>query len=287
MKLVSYNIQYGLGQDDRFDLERIAAAVSDADVIALQEVERFWQRSGMIDQPAEIARLLPDFHWIYGANLDMDASYQDERGRPVHRRRQFGNMILSRLQIISSRNHLLPKFGATNQHVMQRGALETVIELPGIGPVRIYSTHLCHLSAGTRLPQVKALLDLHNRAWAGGGAWSGTHPYPEKGWIEGDRPPMPQEGILMGDFNFEPTDPEYPEFVGPWSKEYGRIKPIAGFVDAWVAAGHDEQSGVSCGGKRIDYAFMSSSLSPRITKAWIDCEAVGSDHQPFWCEFGR
>ena len=38
MQFVTYNIQYGLGEDGRYDLDRIAAAVEDADVIALQEV---------------------------------------------------------------------------------------------------------------------------------------------------------------------------------------------------------------------------------------------------------
>ena len=41
MKFVSYNIQYGTGKDGRIDLSRIAAEVGDADVIALQEVDRF------------------------------------------------------------------------------------------------------------------------------------------------------------------------------------------------------------------------------------------------------
>jgi endonuclease/exonuclease/phosphatase family metal-dependent hydrolase len=286
VQLVSYNIQYGLGKDGRYDLERIAAAVADADIIALQEVERFWQRSGMVDQPAEIARRLPDFHWIYGANLDMDASKTDDEGRPTHRRRQFGNMLLSRLPIISSRNHLLPKFGAVNQHTMQRGALETVIDLPGIGATRVYSTHLCHLTAGTRLPQVDHVLDLHRKVVAEGGAWSGGHPDPAAGWTEGVMPPMPERAIVMGDFNFEPTDPEYEKFVGPWSDEYGRVIPLAGFVDSWVAAGHGEQEGITCDGKRIDYAFISSSLKGLAKKAWVDSNAAGSDHQPYWCEIG-
>src|SRR4029453_11376379 len=41
VKLVTYNIQFGLGRDNRYDLARIASEVSGADVIALQEVERF------------------------------------------------------------------------------------------------------------------------------------------------------------------------------------------------------------------------------------------------------
>ena len=75
MKLVSYNIQYGKGKDGRFDLGRIAAALQGADVIALQEVERHWPRSGDQDQPAEIARLLGGaYHWVYGPGFDVDAS---------------------------------------------------------------------------------------------------------------------------------------------------------------------------------------------------------------------
>ncbi len=43
MKLVTYNIRYSLGRDERFDLPRIARAVEGADIVALQEVERFWR----------------------------------------------------------------------------------------------------------------------------------------------------------------------------------------------------------------------------------------------------
>ena len=59
MKLVTYNIQYGLGKDGRYDLARIAREVGGADVIALQEVERHWQRSGCVDSPAMIGAQLP------------------------------------------------------------------------------------------------------------------------------------------------------------------------------------------------------------------------------------
>jgi len=62
VKLVSYNIQYGRGRDGVFDLQRIVDAIAGADVIALQEVERYWQRSGMVDQSREIAGLLRDYH---------------------------------------------------------------------------------------------------------------------------------------------------------------------------------------------------------------------------------
>ena len=63
MKLVSYNIRFGLGTDHRIDLERIAKTVRDADIIGLQEVERFWKRGGMLDQPDILGRHLKEFYW--------------------------------------------------------------------------------------------------------------------------------------------------------------------------------------------------------------------------------
>ena len=50
------------------------------------------------------------------------------------------------------------------------------------------------------------------------------------------------------------------------------------------------ESGVTCDGQekqplqRIDYCFASASMAPNIRRAWIDNEAVGSDHQPIWTE---
>jgi endonuclease/exonuclease/phosphatase family metal-dependent hydrolase len=285
MKFVTYNIQYGLGQDRKTDLGRIAEAVADADVIALQEVERFWHRSATVDQPAALARLLPEHHWVYGANLDMDASYRDPSGRLVNRRRQFGTMLLSRRPILSSRNFPLPKLGLAENHSIQQGILEGVIETDS-GPLRLYSTHLSHLSPETRLPQVRAILDLHARAPDEGGAWCGTHPDPQSGWTEGQMPPMPRRAVLMGDFNFEAGSAEYDLLTGPLTARYGRLKPLGGFVDAWAAAGHPEASGCSVADRqaRIDHCFVSTELVGTVRRAWIDEAAIGSDHFPLRVE---
>jgi endonuclease/exonuclease/phosphatase family metal-dependent hydrolase len=285
VKLVTYNIQYGLGRDNRYDLARIAREIADADVIALQEVERNWQRSGCVDSPAVLGAQLPEHHWVYGANLDMDASYRDAEGRLVNRRRQFGTMILSRSPIVSSRNHLLPKYGTLTQHSIQQGALEAVIVTGRAGPVRVYSLHLSHLSPALRMPQVEALLAIQARAPSEGGAWCGGHPEPHAGWTEGEMPPMPAEAILMGDYNFTSGTAEYDRMVGPRSERYGRLNRLEGFVDAWVAAGGDEGGGATIpDGRRIDFCFVSSSLAPRVRSARVDDTATGSDHQPLWVE---
>jgi endonuclease/exonuclease/phosphatase family metal-dependent hydrolase len=285
MKFVTYNIQYGLGKDNRYDLARIAREVENADVICLQEVERHWQRSACVDAPAVLGSHLPEHRWVYGANLDMDASYRDPAGRLVNRRRQFGTMILSRSPIVSSRNHLLPKYGTLTQHSIQQGALEAVIVTERAGPVRVYSVHLSHLSIAARMPQIDALLDIHARAPAEGGAWCGGHPDPAAGWTEGEMPPMPAEAMLMGDFNFEWSAPEYDRVVGPPTARFGRLNRLTGFVDAWVAAGHSENTGATISsGQRIDFCFVSSALARRVRSCRVDDDAVGSDHQPVWIE---
>jgi endonuclease/exonuclease/phosphatase family metal-dependent hydrolase len=286
VKLVSYNIQYGRGRDGVFDLQRIATAIAGADVIALQEVERYWQRSGMVDQPREIADLLGDYHWVYGVGIDVDASDRDDQGRLRNRRRQFGNMLLCRRPIAASRNHLLPKYASLGPMSIQRSALEGVIEIHR-GWLRVYSVHLTHLSAETRLPQVQTLLDIHQRATVEGAALCGGGLKEE--WTRDGMPPaLPGEAIFLGDFNMEPDSEEYARFTGPVSPYGGRITNPHGFVDAWVTAGNQELAGVTANmhGRdvRLDYCFVSASLVDAITAARIDNQAAGSDHQPLWVE---
>lgn len=287
MKCVSYNIQYGLGADNRYDLARIASEVADADIIALQEVDRFWQRSGMVDSPSVIAEALPKHHMVYGANLDMDASYNDG-GRIVHRRKQFGTMVLSRWPILSSRNHLLPKWGDRKHHSIQQGMLEAIVKTE-LGPVRFYSVHLSHLCPATRLPQVSAMRAILERAPSEGGAWCGGHPNPAAGWTEENEPPMPASFVVMGDMNFGPASAEYAALIGDVAPGYGRLTNRTGILDAWVLAGHDEAMGATSPNtdKRIDHCFVSADLATCVVDVWIDSAAQGSDHWPVWTEFTK
>lgn len=293
MRLVSYNIQYGKGKDGRFDLPRICAALEGADIIALQEVERHWPRSGNEDQPAQIARLLGGgYHWVYGPGFDVDAPHlpPDPTGTP--RRRQFGNLLLSRWPIVSSRHHLLPKMGLTRHFSLQRSVIEGVIVPPGGGALRVHSLHLSHVGDGDRAPQVERLLQLHREAPLEGGAWCGVHA--ETAWTLGlPPPPMPAAAIYMGDFNLAPDSPLYTRLTGPWSPDFGRMSHVGGLVDAYVAAGgaeHDPADWTcdSCEPphprRRIDHCFVSTELAPQVRRAWIDLQAQGSDHQPLWVE---
>ena len=154
LRTISYNTQYCTGLDKVMDPARIATEVAHGDIIALQEVERHWNRTGDVDQVAALGEALPDRYWVYGAGYDTDASTVID-GRVQNRRRQFGNMILSRWPILMSRNHILPKLNLVGPMSLQRSALEAVIDTP-IGALRVFSVHLAHAAAPRATPADRA-----------------------------------------------------------------------------------------------------------------------------------
>ncbi|MCC7427508.1 MAG: endonuclease/exonuclease/phosphatase family protein [Alphaproteobacteria bacterium] len=285
LTLASYNIQYGTGADGRVDLARIAAEIAPADIIALQEVTTGFARGGLADQAGELAALL-DRYMVFGATFDVDASARDAAGRVVNRRRRFGNAILSRWPIRSSRTIALPMNPLVDHYDLQRSATEGLVVLPGGFALRVYSAHLSHVSAGQRLPQLATLMDAIARAPTDGMAWHGTR---DESWTEGwPEPALPAAAVLMGDMNFAPSDPEYPLVTGELTPERGRLARRSQMRDAWVLAGHGEGTGWSLHerrgehGSRIDHCFVTPDLAPRIRRAWIDEAATGSDHLPLF-----
>ena len=293
MKLVTYNIRFGCGRDQQINLRRIAESVSAADVIALQEVERHWERSGMVDQVATIAEYLPDHYWVYGPVFDMDASFRNGSGDLFNRRRQFGTMLLSRSPIVTSRTLIFPKLASTCFN-MDLGAVEGLIET-NAGPVRFYSLHLGHLRDRERIMQLEMLLKIH-RDWAHtGSSWTGPPTVAETDWSAGLPPPQETpHAILLGDFNAEPGSPTHNHLVGEVQPDYGVVTYLDEFVDTYsvvgrpeAAAGYTYHSDIPgrCGKKlRLDYCFVSARLADRIKSAHIDMDAQGSDHFPYWVE---
>jgi endonuclease/exonuclease/phosphatase family metal-dependent hydrolase len=286
MKLVSYNIHYAVGRDGREDLERIAGTVRGADIIALQEVERNFDASGPPDQPAALEALMPEYNWVYAPAFDVDCSERKDDGLVVNRRRQHGVMILSKTPVLSCRPLILPKTVYDNAFNMQMGGIEGVIE-SSLGALRVYCVHLGYLGADERSVQIKQLLSVVQGAPGQGGAWTGPALQGERDWsAERPAPPMPQNAILLGDFNMTPD-----------SHEYGLLTGLVGrssaFVDAWHAAGKRPDAGHTFvypperrdkHDKRIDYCFVCPELAEHVRNCWVDTTAQGSDHQPVWTE---
>lgn len=290
MKCVSYNTQYGTGLDERYDIGRIAEAVRGADVIALQEVTRNNPKNGGRDMVAELRAELPDYFAVYGPNFEVDLGARVRDGRAEEVFFQFGNMVLSKSPIRASRNFLLPRSRSYDKLNLQRGALEALIETP-FGFVRFYSTHLDHRSPDERIVQIDFLKERIFNYPLEGGALTGTV---EMGFPE---PPHTDAFVLMGDFNMLPGSPEHATIAGRPDHEFGAPLTAKFAVDSMARLlGEDAGTGAfttwidpkrpqdATRHKRIDYLFTSASLAPRLKRAWVDRQALGSDHLPVWLE---
>lgn len=270
MLLATYNIHYGVGADGRYDVARIADVLADADIACLQEVVRGWPENGYADQTAEIGRRLNRYYRFHGP-MEADASTVDAEGRITSRRRSFGNAIVSRWPIAWSRGVMLPKTRLAAGFDLQRGYIEAVVTAP-TGPLRIYCTHLSHIGPAQRLPQVEALTAAVKACGTVGATWDGAGP--EAFLLRETELAVPAAAIVAGDLNFTPTHPEYPRLAA------------SGLVDAWQAAGKDEQDVDSFPGEgRIDHVFVTPDLAPRVTRAWIESGTPASDHWPLFVEF--
>jgi endonuclease/exonuclease/phosphatase family metal-dependent hydrolase len=303
MKIVTYNIRYGLGLDDRFDLERIADTVRGADIIGLQEVERFWRRSGMVDQPQQLANLLDEYYWTYYPAFDVDASERRQDNSLLNRRRQFGTMLLSRWPILSSRHIAFPQLRTLNLLNMATGALEGVIASP-IGPMQVCTTHLSSISTRERLLQIETLITSLEQFRRAGGVWTLNGKYNDPieaenfiacDWNNGEAAPStPEHTLIMGDFNSTEESPEYIRFAGEPDPLYGRGIHQGDLIDSWSVArtkiGNpstwwpvpaDRTPGHPL---RLDYCFLNTELASTVSRAWVDEAAMGSDHKPYWIE---
>ncbi len=303
MKLVSYNIRFGRGLDQKVDLGRIADTVKSADIIALQEVERFWKRSGMTDQPEIISSYLKEYYWLYFPAFDVDASQANGDGSIINRRRQFGPMVLSRWPIRMARYIVFPKLGTTDCLTMDTGAIECVVDTPS-GPLMVYSLHLSAVSSRDRLLQVDRLLEFYRNAPVSGGSWTGgeavTDPVESKllaelNWSNDESiPVIPKEAVVMGDFNMLPDSEEYNRLVGTPDHSAGRVGHMDSFLDSWTVArerSDERTSWVPDPSDRepgypicLDYCFISPYLSRKVARAWVEQDPIGSDHKPYWVE---
>ena len=160
MRLATFNVLHGRSPaDDSVDLDRFATAVAtlDADVLALQEVDRGQPRSGGADLTAVAAeaggyvahRFVPALTGLPGAWSP--ASGGDARDAPA-----YGVALLSRVPVLSWQTVRLPALSVPTPvwftgrrrpqivHDEPRAAAVARLDAPG-GPVTVVSTHLSFL----------------------------------------------------------------------------------------------------------------------------------------------
>ena len=277
MKLLSWNIQWCRGADLRVDAERIARVIeetADADVICLQEVARNFDAlagSHGDDQFAQLASAFPGYTAFEGIAVDVAG----EGGA----RRQFGNLLLSRLPVRQAWRHLLPWPADPTHADMPRVAIEAVIEAPDVGPLRVTTTHLAYYAAGQRTAQVEALRQLHAAA-------QGHVQPPAK--ADASRGPFhwmskPRAGIVTGDFNCDPASGDYARMLQPIDDA------TPGFRDAWQVVHGAEPHAHTVGLYDTlqwprpfccDFVFVSADLAPRVAGFEVNQRTDASDHQP-------
>lgn len=265
LRVMTYNIKHGRGNDDcvnptvsegtipntecEVDLARTSEVIerSGASIVGLQEVDRYWARSGGVDQPAELSSLL-GMNQCYGANLDHPA---DNHANEPH---QYGVAILSDYPIIECTNTLLP----TPEGWEQRGALSATIDIGGGQQILVINTHLQagregaqEEAARQRAEQLATLLELAEAS---------------------DLPT-----IIMGDLNARPGDDELARIVDPTS----------GFTDVWSAVHGGDGGFTSPASPdaepeaRIDYIFVSAGLQVLGSEVVVDdLTRMASDHFP-------
>jgi endonuclease/exonuclease/phosphatase family metal-dependent hydrolase len=267
--IVTWNIQAGQGCDGVTDLERIAAAtraLGEADVVCFQEVSRNDPAiaSGE-DQSTALASLFPGYRAFFGAGLDRISSAEE--------RREFGNLLLSRLPVLQVFRHLLPRPADGGLKHMQRVAIEAVVQAAG-GPLRVVTTHLEYYSAKQRRAQIERLRFLQGEISDNAKLPPvvGTTPY--------DPLPRPAALVLCGDFNLLPDDAEYRllfsekeiHLVDGWRKAHpGKPHPpTTGLYDRkqWKKGGHCR-----------DYFALTPELAAKIVSLEMDDKSDASDHQ--------
>ncbi|MBT2882619.1 endonuclease/exonuclease/phosphatase family protein, partial [Streptomyces sp. McG6] len=104
LRVATYNIHAGAGEDEVFDLDRQVRALRslDADVIGLQEVDVHWgERSQWRDLARELAHRL-GMHVAFAPIYSLDPEPAAGTTPP---RREFGVAVLSRHPVLRVRNH--------------------------------------------------------------------------------------------------------------------------------------------------------------------------------------
>lgn len=238
IRVLNYNIRYGLGMDDLLDLRRIAGIIleTEADLVALQEVDVGVERSYRFD----LMKILSGYTGlepVFYKNIP-------------HQGGEYGNGILSRYPVISSRNLHLVLEGDGEQ----RGLLQAEVVIKG-QKLAFMNTHLDHRPDDTqRLASVEQIIEA-KRSYRG----------------------MPV--LISGDFNDTP-DSETHEKMRTYFEDAWELM---GEGDGFTFPSDDPN-------RRIDYVFYSNNVasedSRRLRPVSIEIiDTQASDHLPILAVF--
>lgn len=280
MQLMSWNVQWFRGVDGVVDVERTLAAAagfSDFDVLCMQEVAVDYPGlagGADFDQVARVRTLLPGYQLFFTPGVN------ELRGDGSARRRQFGNLIATRLPALQVEHALLPWLPDASGPSMRRVCTALTVQAAS-GPVRVMNTHLEYFAPEQRIVQTRRLRELHAEACALAQAIGdralGQGTYGAK--------PHTARAVLCGDFNCEAGSQEYAQLVasGPGA-----------FVDVFQAL-HPGQAQPGTFGLydrtymkqpiACDFVFASAEVARAATSFRVEEQLQCSDHQPVVVQF--
>ena len=275
LTLLSWNIQYGKGVDDRIDLCRIRDDIletADADIVCLQEVSRFEPGTSKgADQVQAFQEFFPDYEAFYGPAYDRSEGVDGQR-------RQFGNLVLSRIQVKQVVHPVLPSPPDPENRFMLRQASELQLSYHGFS-FRLVNTHLEYFSEKQQLEQVHRLRELHQLACA-----MNLNPGIDMPGTPFEQLNSPVEVIICGDFNFTPQSELYRQMLASTPENIPILR------DAWNVLHPGEVRDPTCGvfdrkqweeGPHCrDYYFVSRNLEQRLESISINLATRASEHQP-------
>ncbi len=272
MKILTWNIQCGLGCDGQIRLDRIIeeAKAFAADVLCLQEVARHFPEYCHAQQPDQLSAIteaFTDYVPFWGAAIN----WPGEGGS----RREFGNLTLVRQPLaLDGRIHTLPMPPAHGVKQMPRCAVEAIVQMPeSTRSLRIMNTHLAFHSQAERRAQLGYLLDWEHsiRQWneAPCAAAQGSYQFP----------PRPLASMLCGDLNLAET-----------SDDYQWLLQQSFWLDAWHLLHPENTHAPTCGVHDADqwpegphcrdFALVSEALASWVKAIEVDVRTASSDHQP-------
>jgi endonuclease/exonuclease/phosphatase family metal-dependent hydrolase len=203
MKVMSFNIHSGIGEDNAYDLDRIANVIreSKAEVIGLQEVDVHWaSRSRLEHEVRQLAHKL-EMNSFFAPIYDLPPKREGEPNR------QFGVAILSKYPILDAKNREMTRLSTQVPNPAPEsgpGLAEVLLDVHGVH-VKVYSTHLdFRPEAAIRSIQVKEML---------------------KAMSENE-----YEKIVLGDFNAKTTNPELAPLFSTFYDTWAHVRSDPGFT---------------------------------------------------------
>jgi endonuclease/exonuclease/phosphatase family metal-dependent hydrolase len=259
LRVMTYNIKHGQtnaactqpavtpGQppapDCNLGLQAAIGVIRDhkPDVVGLQEIDRFWARSGYQDEPAVLAEALGMEHRCFAANLDHPADVHADRPH------QYGTLILSRFPIRGCTTTPLPRTGENEQ----RGFTLAMVDVHG-AVLQVYNTHL-HVTEADRLLQTAAIAQAIDAAPSG-------------------------PKVMVGDFNARPSARELQPVLGRFTDAWTKAGIAAADNPDGLTSPAELHGSPR---HRIDYVWLASAVDVRATSVPIDAATrLASDHYP-------